>query len=128
MDETLKTKIIWYDVNVNKGENIMIQNMIKETAELFPLTSIDDVLDLIQGNPNSEYFVITSGKNGQELVNSIHDFENVNSIVIFCLNLILHKTWSEIFTKVLKVTSSITEVMNAIKTKIELDLANGNED
>jgi hypothetical protein len=45
--------------------------------------------------------LIVSGKLGQKIIPRIHEFPQVISIYVFCLNKQLHEKWAKGFTKVL---------------------------
>jgi len=60
------------------------------------------------------WVVITSGTNGKELVQLIHDSEKVIGIIIFCINVTYHEEWSKNYQRIHKVVNSFAQVEKEI--------------
>mmetsp|Transcript_12391 Transcript_12391/g.12433 ORF Transcript_12391/g.12433 Transcript_12391/m.12433 type:complete len:109 (+) Transcript_12391:51-377(+) len=54
---------------------------------------------------NDRWILITSGTNGQNLIQQVHSSEAVVGIIIFCKNNAYHRQWSSAFGKVKSVES-----------------------
>jgi len=62
--------------------------------------------------------LIISGRMGEELVPQIHNFEQIHSIYIFCLNKPKHDLWASNYHKVRKVCTNITDICESLKSYI----------
>jgi tetratricopeptide (TPR) repeat protein len=62
--------------------------------------------------------LIISGTMGEELVPQIHNFEQIHSIYIFCLNKPKHDLWALNYHKVRGVCTNITDICESLKSYI----------
>ena len=108
-------EIIWHDPQVNCQENRSIYSLFKTLFEVSIFTSYQEAADYIN-NKNSILCIITSGTNGKELIEAIHEMDTVNCIIIFCCNISYHSSWSAQYNKVVKVTCSHGEIIEYLNT------------
>jgi len=59
---------------------------------------------------SQKFVVLTSGTNGEKLVEYIRNFRNIHSVLVFCSNVEYHRTWAERHPIVSHVVSSNAEV------------------
>ncbi|CAF4319511.1 unnamed protein product, partial [Rotaria sp. Silwood2] len=94
--------IVWLDANVNKTkDNEETYKALR--ASINYLKTFDNIQEgetYIQSIHREKIILIISGGFGMEIVGRIHDFEQINSIYIYCGDKALHEEWSKNYSKV----------------------------
>ena len=103
-------EIIWHDPAAYYPENNYIYERLSSFAKTTRFTDCLEANNYIQ-NQNVKICVITSGKNGKELVQTISSMNNIISIIIFCASIEYHKAWSSEYNKVQLVTSNYRSIL-----------------
>jgi hypothetical protein len=96
--------LIWLDAFANQTkENLEIQQQFRSIIhhlEIFE--SVHDCEQYIQQTPkNDRFFLIVSGRLGQEIVPRIHHYRQILSIYVYCMNKKLNEEWAKHFSKVI---------------------------
>lgn len=96
--------LVWHDQNIHNEENeYYYRTYLKDNA--FRFENFNDTFNHLNTNKN-KCIVITSGKNGKNLVERINDLDNILGIVIFCGNKHKHEEWAKNFSKITKIIDS----------------------
>jgi len=110
------SKILWHDPNVNSPEN---RNYIAQVSQLGcsleQINSVEMTTSLLKASPQRNYLIITSGSNGQKLLENIHSFDNIIGVIVFCFQIDKHKKWADKYKKVTKVVNKIQDVLAEVK-------------
>ncbi|CAF3844263.1 unnamed protein product [Rotaria sordida] len=83
-----ETTLIWCDKNID------IHDDTKKTAELLQqvndyiliCSNLDTCLEYINQIKTEKVFLILSGQSADEMIDKVHDYKQVDSIYIFCIN------------------------------------------
>ena len=113
----LDKKIVWHDPNIYSPSNKHYYEEYFKKMNIIRFDSHKTASEFIQSTDNSKnkYVIITSGTNGKELVEKIHDQTNVLGVVIFCMNKGYHEKWAAKFKKIHSlITSGFDEVAEEI--------------
>ena len=109
--------IVWHDPNVNNQENQQYIAKFKKSCEVVTFTEWEKAKDYIQAT-QAICHVITSGTNGELLVNGIFESENVCNIYVFCGNKEYHSTWARNYDKVSCIETKIQNVLSQIQQNL----------
>ena len=109
--------LVWYDPNVNSYENVRYINQLNVLSETKVFKDFKEAIAFIQDSTAS-FQVITSGTNGEALVNEISPFMNVFSIHVFCRSVDFHKQWAKNKEKVAGVDSKFEQIVVNIKQNL----------
>jgi hypothetical protein len=96
--------LIWLDAYVNQSkENLEIQQQFRSIIhhlEIFE--SVHDCEQYIQQTSKTDrFFLIVSGRLGQEIVPRIHQYRQILSIYVYCMNKKHNEEWAKHFSKVI---------------------------
>ncbi|CAF0895752.1 unnamed protein product [Rotaria sp. Silwood1] len=97
------TTLIWLDSRLTElQENIRIQQELRSAINhIKDFDNIEECKNYIQHLSRDDRVVlITSGKVGKEFVPYIHDFRQITSIYIFCMDKKKNEIWPKAFIKV----------------------------
>jgi len=109
--------VIWHDPNVNSPENQQYIMQLKHFCEVLTFTEWEKALASIQES-KAACHVITSGTNGEVLVEKIYESSNVAKIYVFCMNKEYHSTWAKKHQKVSCVETNIQNLINQIQQNL----------
>ena len=98
-------EIIWHDPAAYYPENNYIYERLSSFAKTTRFTDCLEANNYIQ-NQNVKICVITSGKNGEKLLKSIHDNTSVIGFIIFCMHPEKHEKWAANYKKIIKIVKS----------------------
>ena len=108
--QQINKKIIWFDKKIYSAEN---KNLLAYYLNEFDVTCFDNYQkagDWIKNSNYEEYLVITSGSDGENFSNLIHNNSNILAILVYCFNVKIHKIWAKKFDKIHIVTSNFNEI------------------
>ena len=109
--------LIWYDPNVDSYENVRYINQLKVLSETKVFKDFKEAIAYIQDS-SASFQVITSGTNGEALVNEISPYTNVFSVYVFCRSVEFHKQWAKDKEKVACVDSKFDQIVLNIKQNL----------
>ncbi len=109
--------IVWHDPNANNQENQQYITQLKKFCEVFTFTEWEKARDHIKGS-QAVCHVVTSGTNGQLLIQEIFESENVCNIYIFCGNKEYHSTWAQSYPKISSIETAIQNLINQIQQNL----------
>ncbi|CAF2066705.1 unnamed protein product [Rotaria magnacalcarata] len=110
--------VVWVDGNIDENTEDYWNTLAQLRAvvsEVKMCTTPKQCVDFLNKIDDGKVFVISSGALGQSLVNDIHDMPKVDSIYIFCGNQTRHKSWTEEWTKIRGVFTSIKPLCESLK-------------
>ncbi|CAF1641165.1 unnamed protein product, partial [Rotaria sordida] len=119
-----ETTLIWCDKNID------IHDDTKKTAELLQqvndyiliCSNLDTCLEYINQIKTEKVFLILSGQSADEMIDKVHDYKQVDSIYIFCINNIKYEHYlKEDHEKYYKLVGIYTEhepLLRAIQENI----------
>eukprot|EP00347_Sterkiella_histriomuscorum_P023096 403335965 len=100
-----KYSYVWHDPNLDDYENqLHYKTFLDKKVNIYVFENMYSASKYITDKKEQTFILITSGTNGENFVNYVHDYKNVKSIVVFCLNVMYHETWAKRYMKVDKVT------------------------
>ncbi|CAF0954054.1 unnamed protein product [Didymodactylos carnosus] len=73
------------------------------------------VIQFVQSNIESNIILITSGSAGESVISEIGYYWNIKGIIIFCMLIDNHRSWTGMHKKVLLITNNSNEVVQKIK-------------
>ena len=101
------TRVIWLDLRVHEGENEGYRKKLEKEFSEIGFVYSDNVDEAIkQINQTVKTVLITAGSIGKIIVPKISHLQNVNRIIVFCMNLKAHQEWAREFPKVTSVTNN----------------------
>lgn len=104
-----KLHLIWLDNCIHSEDNVNTQRKIQSLIN--QLEIFDDIvqcLEYIQSiSLDDQIILIISGNLSQEFIPEIHEYEQITSIYIYCLNIEFYQSWSKEYVKVRKKLFSI---------------------
>lgn len=107
--------IVWHDPNISNDEN---QRYISKLRGQFPdlrtFGSFNEAEEYIRENALTSFTVLSSGSNGKELMEKIHECLNVERCYIFCRALEYHRSWAVGYKKILDVVVDIADVVRRL--------------
>ena len=112
-------KAIWYDANVHSLENTHISNVIRSYCSLQVFSEMNDTISYLDDNPQKDFVVITSGRNGENLCDKIHSKPNVTNIIVFCLNVNYHQSWASNYPKIFGVYFDLSLAINNFRAYVK---------
>lgn len=95
--------LIWLDSTVNNSEeNVRTQQCLRTIINHFvPFEDSKSCENYIRLTSNHDrLIIIVSGLNGRDFVPRIHQFEQVYSIYVYCMNRKTNQQWTKNFPKV----------------------------
>jgi len=110
-DNNLETVyLVWLDTSVNTSkDNIDAQQQFRTIIN--HLETFENVQEceqyLRQTSKDDRIFLIVSGRLGQEIVPRIHQYRQVSSIYVYCMNKRTNEEWAKHFTKVILIDGEI---------------------
>lgn len=108
--------LIWHDPNINSKENIFYYFTHFKNKNVIRYSTLNDSYNYINLSKN-RCIVITSGTNGEFLVEKINNLSNILGIIVFCGNKCIHDKWANKYTKVTKVIDGdFLEVIEEIES------------
>jgi len=113
----IKQKIVWHDPNIIDESDT--SGFVKEISQFCENYTIENFSDFKKTseyikNSSESLIIITSGKNGEDLVNLIHNYKNVLAILVFCFKVESHKIWAVKFPKIHGVYNERYQVYNSL--------------
>ncbi|CAF1544511.1 unnamed protein product [Adineta ricciae] len=116
----LKIDIVWYDKEIHHQEN---QYFAKELSHQFSPNNYQVVLfdnehrviNFVQTNITNNIILITTGSAGRSVISAIGHYCNITGIILFCMRVDVHRSWTEKFKKILLITNQFNEVVEKIK-------------
>ncbi|CAG9313937.1 unnamed protein product [Blepharisma stoltei] len=98
-------KIVWHDPNVFGTENSKYITQFLTQIDYRAFTTVFETVQFFSST-NDRWILVTSGTNGQSLVQQVHSSPAVIGIIIFCRSSRYHMQWSSAFYKVKLVEST----------------------
>ncbi|UJR09932.1 hypothetical protein I4U23_014154 [Adineta vaga] len=90
--------VIWLDTNINPHSSeyysLLIQ-MQQFVHLILPFNDPDQCLDYLSDIQNEKVFLIISGHLGKQIIPLLHQFDQINSIYIYCQNRDTHEKWTK---------------------------------
>jgi hypothetical protein len=97
--------LIWLDSSINSNDNINIQYKLRSLIN--HLQIFEEIIECekyIQSISLKDRIVlIISGDFSQQFIPRIHDFQQIYSIYIYCLNKQFFQQWSQEYIKVINI-------------------------
>eukprot|EP00347_Sterkiella_histriomuscorum_P005363 403356896 len=91
-------------INYDYENQLHYKTFLDKKVNIYVFEDMYSASKYISDKKQQTFILITSGTNGENFVNYVHDYKNVKSIVVFCLNVMYHETWAKKYMKVAKVT------------------------
>jgi hypothetical protein len=96
--------IIWIDANVdadeeNRRAHQELQGLL-EDIEIFVFQRSLDCEEYVRQHSEKSFLIIVSRQLAQELIENIHNLENIKSIYIYCRSQNWKEVWMQNFNKV----------------------------
>lgn len=112
---------VWVDQNLDDGSVMKdhlrdLSPMIQQWHFFKDIQTFYDFLD----NPKNQIFLVMSGQTGQEIVPARHDYANIHSMYIFCLNVTFHRNLISQYNKVKKVMNVAEDLYEIIADDLSL--------
>ncbi|CAF1214450.1 unnamed protein product [Adineta steineri] len=114
--------LIWLDANIDEGKKdyqdtlTQLKNVINDVNIC---TQPDQCVQVLHQFDHEKAFLLISGSLGQHLVPEIHDMPHVDAIYIFCGDKPIHEEWTQNWTKLKGVHTSIKEICQALQLAVK---------
>jgi tetratricopeptide (TPR) repeat protein len=110
--------LVWLDAYVNSKDNINIQHKLRSLINHFEI--FEDIIECekyIQSiSIKDRIILIISGDSSQQLIPRIHEYQQIYSIYIYCLNKQFYQKWSEQYIKVKGVYNEFDQLIDQIQS------------
>jgi tetratricopeptide (TPR) repeat protein len=110
--------LIWLDKTIDTTRTTLRE--ITDYVLLY--TELEPCLTYIRSINNERIFLIVSGNYAEECLNEIHDLSQVDSIFIFCMNLLKYKNRLsnyERFTKIVDIFDNEDKLIQSIREELD---------
>ncbi|CAF0860698.1 unnamed protein product [Adineta steineri] len=115
--------LIWLDKSSDNVNDIGCMNTIVQLRhvvnDILTFTDVDECIASINDMTDERIFMISSGALGQIIVPIVHDKSQINAIYIFCGNKTVHEQWTQQWSKVKEVSTSILPICDSLKQAAE---------
>ncbi|CAF1567603.1 unnamed protein product, partial [Adineta steineri] len=114
--------LVWVDASIDEADKdcqdilAQLKNVVNDVNLC---TAPDQCIQILNQVDNKRVFVITSDSLGQYLVSEIHDMSQLDAIYIFCDNISTQQEWSQNWTKIKGVHTSIKEICQALQLSVK---------
>lgn len=109
--------LIWLDQNINEKKEYFgtcLKEFRKIVSPFEYFTATDQFIEHLKKLDQEKIILIISGMLGQKEMPRIHAMDQVDKIIVFCLNKDRHKVWAKEWSKIEGVHSSIKSVCKII--------------
>ncbi|CAF1260068.1 unnamed protein product [Adineta steineri] len=114
--------LVWVDASIGETDKDC-QDILAQLKNIVTNVSLctepDQCIQILNRVDNKKVFVITSDSLGQYLVSEIHDMSQLDAIYIFCDNIATQQEWSQNWTKIKGVHTSIKEICQALQLSVK---------
>ena len=110
-----QTPIVWYNPKIDSEENTDYLKQLRSLSEVQTFSNYKDALDFIQRNQTLNYYIITSGEDGEPLIQAVTNEQNVLYVYVLCDDVTLYEKWIEEHAKVKSVETEFNRLMAFIK-------------
>ncbi|CAG9313935.1 unnamed protein product [Blepharisma stoltei] len=98
-------KVVWHDPNIFNEENTRYVSRYLSGIDNRLFETVEEAAKFL-ANSQNKWILVTSGRNGKELVQKVHDYSCIVEILVFCGNPNLHQQWATAFPKIKSLISS----------------------
>jgi hypothetical protein len=94
--------VLWLDPKITSDENKQTQEKLKELFHnnFIPLEQLEEAIRCMEEKQNEHFLLITGGYIGRQIVPKIHNFSQLYSIVVYCMDKQANEQWSKEYEKV----------------------------
>ncbi|CAF1654680.1 unnamed protein product [Rotaria magnacalcarata] len=113
--------LIWLDTYldiVSEEFNYFIARFQELVHLILPFFDVNRCIDFILETKNEKIFLVVSGSLGETLVPIIHDYEQIDSIYIYCENKNKHEKWANEIKKIKGVFQALEPMFDVFRRDI----------
>jgi hypothetical protein len=112
-------RVLWHDPNIHSSENDLFysNHLQPKFLNVYRCATVNEAMNLLQNDVSTtvHYVIVTSGRNGEQLVaSSVGGDRRVVGVVVFCKDVEGHSKWARDYSKVWSVTDLPSGVIRTI--------------
>lgn len=114
-------RVLWHDPNIHSGENELFysNHLQPKFLNVYRCATVHEAVNLLRNDVSTSvhYVIVTSGRNGEQLVAAVNSERRVVGVVVYCKDVEGHSMWARAYSKVWSVTELPSDVIRTIEDR-----------